>query len=91
VRRPCLRRARRLSFAVLFDRRIAPLKLPSLKRIGLCALLGILYLISTVPVGLFLYSLKTDAGFDIFRPGGYHAYVQCLDVSFRLKNIAAAH
>jgi hypothetical protein len=67
------------------------LKTTALKRIGLYTFLAILYLVSTVPVGLFLYSLKTDAGFDIFSPGGYHAYVQCLGNSFRLKNVVAAN
>jgi hypothetical protein len=76
-------------FFALFDGRTVDLKPTALKRIGLFVLLAILYLVSTVPVGLFLYSLKTDAGFDVFRPGGYHAYLQCLSTSFRLKDIAA--
>jgi hypothetical protein len=39
-------------------------------------------LASTVPVGLFLYSLKTGAGIDIFNPGGFHRYMECLGKSF---------
>lgn len=38
----------------------------------------ILYLISTVPVGLFLYSLKMTQGWDIFRYTGWHGYLECL-------------
>jgi hypothetical protein len=67
------------------------LKTAVLKRIALYTFLAILYLVSAVPVGLFLYSLKTDAGFDIFSPGGYHAYVQCLGNSFQLKNAVVAN
>jgi hypothetical protein len=44
------------------------------------------YLASTVPVGLFLYSIKTEVGIDIFRYGGFHAYMQCLSASFPLGN-----
>jgi hypothetical protein len=40
------------------------------------------YLISTVPVGLFLYSLKTDTGVNIFGRGGFHQYLRCLGKSF---------
>jgi hypothetical protein len=59
-----------------------------LRRAGLYALFVALYLISTVPVGLFLYSLKTEVGVDIFKHGGYHAYVQCLRQSFPLSDAA---
>ena len=60
-----------------------------LRRIGLYAVLVALYLISTVPVGMFLYGLKTEAGMDIFEAGGFHAYMQCLSTSFPLKDRAA--
>jgi hypothetical protein len=52
------------------------------RRAGLFALLFALYLASTVPVGLFLYSLKTDSGINIFAEGGFHAYMRCLGKSF---------
>jgi hypothetical protein len=55
------------------------------RRIAVVGLLLILYLASTVPVGLFLYSLKNEAGIDIFAHGGFHAYVQCLKSSFPLR------
>jgi hypothetical protein len=54
----------------------------ALRRAALFAFLLALYLVSTVPVGLFLYSLKTDSGVNIFAEGGFHAYMQCLGKSF---------
>ena len=53
-----------------------------LRRAVLFTLLLVLYLASTVPVGLFLYSLKTDSGVNIFEEGGFHAYMRCLRKSF---------
>jgi hypothetical protein len=53
-----------------------------MRRATLVAVALVLYLASTVPVGLFLYSLKTGAGIDIFRPGGFHRYMECLGKSF---------
>lgn len=38
----------------------------------------ILYLASTVPVGLFLYTLKMDAGINVFKHTGFHGFVACL-------------
>ena len=52
------------------------------RRLALYAFLTLVYLVSTVPVGLFLYSIKTEIGLDIFRPGGFRAYIQCLRTSF---------
>jgi hypothetical protein len=52
------------------------------RRLVLYSLLFVLYLISTVPVGLFIYSVKTEVGFDMFRDGGFHAYMRCLSTSF---------
>ena len=62
------------------------------RRLALYSLLFLLYLMSTVPVGLFLYSFKTEVGFDIFRDGGFHAYMQCLSTSFPIikTNVAVA-
>jgi hypothetical protein len=53
-----------------------------MRRATFVAVALVLYLASTVPVGLFLYSLKTGAGIDIFRPGGFHRYMECLGKSF---------
>jgi hypothetical protein len=54
----------------------------TLPRVTLYVALVILYFASTVPVGLFLYSLKTNEGVNVFKAGGYHAYMQCLNKSF---------
>lgn len=48
-------------------------------------LLFVLYLASTVPVGLMLYGLKSKVGWDIFAEGGFHTYMQCLQSSFPLS------
>lgn len=53
-------------------------------RIALYAVLFVVYLASTVPVGLFLYSIKSKVGLDLFKGGGFHAYMQCLSRSFPL-------
>lgn len=58
-------------------------------RIVLYSGLLVLYLVSTVPVGLFLYSMKSKVGLDIFRNGGFHAYMQCLSRSFPLPGTRA--
>jgi hypothetical protein len=53
-------------------------------KIALYALVFVLYLASTIPVGLFLYSLKSAEGINIFKRGGFHAYLRCLNTSFPL-------
>jgi len=58
------------------------------RRWALYALILVIYLASTVPVGLFIYSIKTAVGVDIFRQGGFHAYMQCLTKSFPLSHPA---
>lgn len=55
------------------------------RRLILFTLLFGLYLASTVPVGLFLYSLKSRRGINIFAPGGFHTYMRCLQQSFPLQ------
>ena len=49
------------------------------------------YVVSVVPVGLFLYTIKTEAGIDLFRYGGLHAYGECIDKSFALKRLQISH
>jgi len=44
--------------------------------------LACVYLVSTVPVGLGIYSLKTHMGYDAFSVGGFHAFQRCLATSF---------
>jgi hypothetical protein len=56
------------------------------RRIGLYAILLVVYLASAVPVGLFIYSIKTEVGLDLFRDGGFHAYMGCLSKSFPLHS-----
>ncbi len=50
------------------------------------SLLFLAYLVSTVPVGLALYGIKSDVGLDIFLDGGFHTYMQCLQSSFPLSD-----
>jgi hypothetical protein len=59
-------------------------------KIALFALIFVLYLASTVPVGLFLYSLKSAEGINIFKRGGFHAYMRCLSTSFPLDKSTGA-
>ncbi len=47
-------------------------------RLFLVLMLLVLYAISSVPVGLFLYSVKSDIGINIFSRTGFHSYMQCL-------------
>ena len=51
-------------------------------RIALYALVFVLYLASTVPVGLLLYSVKNGLGLQIFKEGGLHDFVRCVKTSF---------
>lgn len=48
------------------------------KRTLIVIVVFIVYLISTIPVGLFLYSLKSEAGLNVFSKTGYHSYMNCL-------------
>lgn len=50
-----------------------------LRRTVLAVVFFLVYLASTIPVGLFLYSMKSDIlGINIFTKTGFHAYMQCL-------------
>ena len=55
------------------------------RRFGLYAILFVAYLASTVPVGLFIYSMKNNAGIQIFGDKGFHDYLRCLRSSFPLS------
>jgi hypothetical protein len=57
------------------------------RRAALYTLLAVLYLVSTVPVGLFLYSLKTRASINVFEQGGFDTYMHCLRTSFRPRDM----
>jgi hypothetical protein len=52
------------------------------RRIALYALVFVLYLASTIPVGLGLYSIKNRLGVQIFKEGGLHDLVRCVNASF---------
>ena len=50
----------------------------TLKKALIIIVLILLYLASTVPVGLFLYSLKSAEGLNVFSKTGFHSYMHCL-------------
>lgn len=45
---------------------------------GWLAVFLVFYLLTVMPVGLFLYALKMDYNLNVFTHGGFHAYLQCL-------------
>lgn len=47
----------------------------------------IIYLISTIPVGLLLYSIKTNSNINIFEKTGFHAYQTCLKEQIKLIHV----
>ncbi|MDB5492381.1 MAG: hypothetical protein JWO78_2230 [Micavibrio sp.] len=49
-----------------------------LKKAGLVCLILVVYLVTSVPVGLFLYSLKSNMDIDVFSRTGFHSYLSCL-------------
>jgi hypothetical protein len=49
------------------------------KKISLALAFLLIYMASTIPVGLFLYSLKSKAGLNIFSKTGFHSYLSCLE------------
>ena len=51
------------------------------------ALFAVFYVVSVVPVGVVIYTTKSHAGFDVFKPGGVHAFAKCLESSFNPKKI----
>ena len=48
------------------------------KKAGLAFIILFFYLVTSVPVGLFLYSLKSNLDIDIFSKTGFHGYLYCL-------------
>ncbi|MET0529304.1 MAG: hypothetical protein ABW003_13375 [Microvirga sp.] len=48
-------------------------------RIAFFAVVFVLYVVSTVPIGLALYTIKSRMGFNIFQSGGFHAFTACID------------
>jgi hypothetical protein len=37
------------------------------------------YILTVMPVGLFLYTFKSEKNIDMFEKTGFHAYLACLD------------
>ena len=50
-----------------------------LRKTALIAVFFVLYLLSTVPVGLSLYLIKTTYNINIFSKTGFHSYQKCLE------------
>ena len=46
---------------------------------------ALFYVVSVVPVGLVLYSIKSEIGWDIFKVGGYHTYLTCIHRALETK------
>jgi hypothetical protein len=42
---------------------------------------AVIYLLTVMPVGLWLYTLKMDANLNLLQRGGFHAYLQCLEAA----------
>ena len=49
-----------------------------MKKLIFFVLFMVFYVVTCVPVGLFIYSMKSDLGINIFSKTGYHAYIECL-------------
>jgi len=49
-----------------------------MKKTMIVFLCVVLYLVTSVPVGLFLYSAKSEYGIDVFKRTGFHGYLSCL-------------
>ena len=48
-------------------------------RIAFFTVVFVLYVVSTVPIGLALYTIKSKMGFNVFQAGGFHAFTACID------------
>lgn len=55
-----------------------PEKKLTAKKALLFIILLVLYLVTSVPVGLFLYSVKSEMGLNVFSDTGFHSYMHCL-------------
>lgn len=50
----------------------------SFRNIFICFSVLVLYVVTAVPVGLFVYSIKSDLGINLFQKTGFHSFLQCL-------------
>lgn len=48
---------------------------------GWLAAFAVIYLLTVMPVGLWLYTVKMDANLNLLNRGGFHAYLQCLEAA----------
>ncbi len=49
------------------------------KRIVLVVAICAFYLMTVMPLGLLIYTLKSDLGINVFKKTGYHGFVNCLN------------
>ncbi len=54
-----------------------------MKKILFYTILFCVYTLASIPVGLFLYTVKSNKDINIFSNSGFHAYAQCLDHEFK--------
>ena len=47
----------------------------------------VVYVVSAVPLGLFVYTLKKDFGWNVFNKGGIHSYFYCVRHSFKADDL----
>ena len=50
-------------------------------------LFAVFYVVTAIPAGFFVYSIKNSAGIDIFKKGGGHAFARCIEQAFNPKNL----
>ena len=50
-------------------------------------LFAVFYIVTAVPVGFVVYSIKNNAGIDIFKKGGGHAFARCIEQAFNPTNL----
>ncbi len=43
------------------------------------------YAISVMPIGLLVYSFKSDMHWNVFKYGGFHKFQQCMLEAVELK------
>jgi K+-transporting ATPase A subunit len=47
----------------------------------------IIYVLTAIPLGMYIYSLKTEKGIDLFKQTGVHSYISCLEQeAYKVRN-----
>jgi len=49
-----------------------------LKYLVIAAVALTIYVVTAIPLGMYLYSLKTEKGINLFKETGVHSYISCL-------------